>query len=44
MLGRVFLPCFLKMILFIFGCAGSSLLCWVSLVVGSGGYSLAVAQ
>ena len=28
--------------LFIFGCAGSSLLCWLSLVAASGGHSLVV--
>ena len=31
---------FLKNNLFIFGCAGSSLLCWLSLVAASVGYSL----
>ena len=29
------------LVLFYFGCAGSSLLCALSLVVGSGGYSVA---
>ena len=33
----------IKIILFIFGCAGSLLLCGLSLVLGTRGYSLAVA-